>query len=202
MIFDYTEGIKNTSIKSYIYQNTHTMKTVLTFILIFLISFSTIGQVDAYSEDVKVCIKQNGTYDYYADVVDQMFTMLKQQYAAKKVPESVWQELETSKSDSMDDLSQMLVSAYRGYFSHDDVKNMNALYQSKSGQTMVNDANSLTASDKKKLGQFYESDTGQKILGSQDEMNKLMSKISEMWSSDMYRSAVAKLSEKGFTLQQ
>ncbi|MBT8304755.1 MAG: DUF2059 domain-containing protein [Bacteroidia bacterium] len=178
------------------------MKTVLSFIFIFLISFSTIGQVDAYSEDVKVCIKQNGTYDYYADVVDQMFTMLKQQYSAKNVPDTVWNELEASKSDSMDELSQMLVSAYRGYFSHDDVKNMNALYKSQAGQTMVNDAHNLSASDKSELGQFYESDTGQKILGSQEEMNKLMSKISEMWSSDMYRSAVAKLSEKGFTLQQ
>lgn len=198
----YSDSDKNPSIKLYIYRNTYIMKTVLSFIFIFLISFSTIGQVDAYSEDVKVCIKQNGTYDYYADVVDQMFTMLKQQYSAKNVPDTVWNELEASKSDSMDELSQMLVSAYRGYFSHDDVKNMNALYKSQAGQTMVNDAHNLSASDKAELGQFYDSDTGQKILGSQEEMNKLMSKISEMWSSDMYRSAVAKLSEKGFTLQQ
>jgi hypothetical protein len=67
---------------------------------------------------------------------------------------------------------------------------------------MVNDAQNLSESDKVVLSQFYESDTGQKILASQDEMNKLMSKISEMWSSDMYRNVVSQLSEKGFTLEQ
>jgi hypothetical protein len=178
------------------------MKTFLSLAIVLFISFSSYSQTDPYSEDVKVCLKQNGTYDYYADVVDQMFVMLKNQYAAKNVPAEVWKEVESVKSDSMDELSQMLVSAYRGYFSHDDVKNMNSLYKSQAGKTMVNDAENLTASDKVVLGQFYESDTGQKILGSQKEMNKLMSKISEMWSSDMYRNAVAMLSAKGFTLQQ
>lgn len=178
------------------------MKTLLSLLLLITVSLSSFSQTDPYSEDVKTCIKQNGTYDYYADVVDQMFTMLKQQYASKNVPGSVWKEVETVKSDSMDELSQMLVSAYRGYFSHDDVKKMNALYVSDAGQRMVNDAQNLSESDKVVLSQFYESDTGQKILGSQDEMNKLMSKISEMWSSDMYRNVVAQLSEKGFTLQQ
>lgn len=178
------------------------MKTFLSLALLFFVSITSFSQTDPYSEDVKTCIKQNGTYDYYADVVDQMFTMLKQQYSTKKIPANIWSELEKSKASSMDELSQMLVSAYRGYFSHDDIKKMNALYQSKTGQTMIYDADNLSEADKVVLGQFYESDTGKKILGSQAEMNKLMSKISEMWSSDMYRNVVAKLSEKGFTLQQ
>lgn len=178
------------------------MKTFLSLALVLFVSTASISQTDQYSEDVKTCIKQNGTYDYYADVVDQMFTMMKQQYAAKKVPTDVWKELELEKSASMDELSQMLVSAYRGYFSHDDIKKMNALYKSEAGQTMVNDAQNLTEADKAALGLFYESDTGQKILSSQKDMNKLMSKISEMWSSDMYRQVVSKLSEKGFTLEQ
>ncbi len=176
------------------------MKKFLTFILLVSLSTLTFAQTDPYSEDVKVCIKSNGTYDYYADVVDQMFTMLKEQYSAKSVPMSLWKELEDTKSESMEELSQMLVSAYRGYFSHDDVKKMNVLYQSKTGRTMIKDAQSLTEGDKVVLESFYESDTGKKILGSQEDMNKLMSKISEMWSSDMYRNVVAKLTEKGFSL--
>ncbi len=176
------------------------MKKIFTLILFVALSATTFAQTDPYSEDVKTCIKSNGTYDYYADVVDQMFTMLKQQYASKNVPETVWTELEEVKSSSMDELSQMLVSAYRGYFSHEDIKKMNALYTSNTGKTMVKDAQSLTEADKVVLGEFYKSDTGQKILGSQEDMNKLMSKISEMWSSDMYRNVVAKLNEKGFSL--
>lgn len=179
------------------------MKKLLSFLIIIAFTSVAFSQpMDSYSEDVKICIKSNGTYDYYANVVDQMFSMLKQQYSEKNVPETVWKELEETKTRSMDELSQMLVSAYRGYFSHDDVKKMNVLYKSSAGQRMVTDAQNLSESDKVALGVFYESDTGQKILGSQDDMNKLMSKISEMWSSDMYRNVVTKLSEKGFTLQQ
>jgi len=176
------------------------MKKIITFILFLTLSAHTFAQTDAYSEDVKTCIKSNGTYDYYADVVDQMFSMLKKQYASKDVPAALWIELEKTKPESMKELSQMLVSAYRGYFSHKDVKNMNTLYQSKVGQTMIKDAQSLSEGDKVVLGEFYESDTGKKIIGSQEDMNKLMSKISEMWSSDMYRNVVSKLSEKGFSL--
>ena len=178
------------------------MKKFFTLILFVAFSVTTFAQEDPYSEDVKTCIKSNGTFDYYSDVVDQMFTMLKQQYTSKNVPANVWVELEETKSESMDELSQMLVSAYRGYFSHDDIKKMNTLYQSETGRTMIKNAQGLTEGDKAILGQFYESDTGKKILGSQEEMNKLMSKISEMWSSDMYRGVVSKLSEKGFTLEQ
>ena len=178
------------------------MKKFFTLILFITLSAAMFAQADAYSEDVKTCVKSNGTYDYYADVVDQMFTMLKQQYASKNVPDSIWKEFEDSKSESMDELSQMLVSAYRGYFSHEDVKKMNTLYQSKTGRTMIKNAQGLTEGDKVVLGEFYESDTGKKIIGSQEDMNKLMSKISEIWSSDMYRGVVTKLSEKGFSLEQ
>lgn len=187
------------AVTNYVYlQKYFMMKKLFTFLMLITLVTQAVAQTDAYSEDVKTCIKSNGTYDYYADVVDQMFTMLKQQYASENVPESVWQELEQTKQASMEELSQMLVSAYRGYFSHDDVKKMMALYKSKVGQTMVHDAQSLTEADKVVLGEFYNSDTGQKILGSQEDMNKVMSKISEMWSSDMYRSVVTKLTEKGF----
>ena len=178
------------------------MKTFLSIFILLTVSITSFSQTDTYSEDVKICIKQNGTYDYYSNVVDQMFTMLKQQYASKNVPQSIWTEVEGVKSDSMDELSQMLVSAYSGYFSHDDIKKMKTLYKSNAGQTMVHDANNLSESDKEALSKFYESDTGQKILGSQDDMNKLMGKISEMWSSDMYRKVVAQLSDRGFTLEQ
>ncbi|MBU2939647.1 DUF2059 domain-containing protein [Lacinutrix sp. C3R15] len=176
------------------------MKKIYTLVLALIVSVTTFAQVDAYSEDVKQCIKSNGTYAYYENVVDQMFTMLQEQYASQNVPESVWVELKGLKTESLEELSQMVVSAYRGHFTHEDVKNMNALYATKAGQNMFKDASELTEGDKVALTEFYRSDTGQKITGSQDSMNDAMSKISEMWSSGFYRDIVDKLSEKGFNL--
>jgi len=176
------------------------MKKIYTLVIALLISTTIFAQVDAYSEDVKQCIKSNGTYEYYENVVDQMFSMLQDQYASQGVPETLWSELKGLKTESLEELSQMVVSAYRGHFTHEDVKNMNALYATKAGQNMFKEASHLTEGDKVALTEFYRSDTGQKITGSQDSMNESMSKISEMWSSGFYRSIVDKLSENGFNL--
>lgn len=182
------------------------MKNILTFFLALLVSTMSFAQdtavVDEYSESVKLCLKNNGTYNYYDGVVDSMFSHLKQQFADQKVPTEVWAELEAIKPQTLDELGQMVVSAYRGHFTHQDVKNMNALYKTTAGKKMINTATALTEGDKVALNEFYKSETGQKIVGSQDSMNASMMQITEMWSADLYKSVLAKLSEKGFTLEK
>ncbi|APY00920.1 hypothetical protein CLV86_0598 [Lacinutrix venerupis] len=175
------------------------MKKIYTVLLFFICASASFAQVDAYSEDVKKCVKSNGTMSYYEDVMEQMYDMLKVQFTDENVPEAVWAEIKKGKQDAMDELAQMIVSAYRGHFTHEDVKNMNNLYASKAGKNMFK-KDALTEGDKVVLNEFYKSDTGQKILGSQDSMNESMSKISEMWSSGVYRGVIAQLSEKGYNL--
>ncbi|WP_162182453.1 DUF2059 domain-containing protein [Lacinutrix jangbogonensis] len=170
------------------------------FIVLFL-SLSTLSfaQVDAFSEDVKECIKSNGTMSHFEDVMQQMYTMLTVQFADANVPDTIWIEVKKGKNEAMDELVQMIVSAYTDHFTHQDVKNMNNLYTSKAGKNMfLTDA--LTKGDKVVLNTFYESETGQKILGSQESMNASMSKISELWKSATYRNFIAVLSDKGYNL--
>ena len=147
-------------------------------------------------------IKRNGVHKYYANVVDEMFTMLKQQYASKNVPEAVWKDMESVKKLEMDELSQMLVSAYRGYLSHKDVQELNAMYYTEAGKTMIFDSQNLTDEHRRELSGFYNTETGQTLLAAQPEIDKLMSKISELWSSSMYRNVVKRLADRGFTLEQ
>ncbi len=182
------------------------MKNILTFLLALVVTTMSFSQedvvVDEYSEDVKLCLKNNGTYNYYDGVVDSMFTHLKQQFESQNVPNDVWVELESIKPDTLDELGQMVVSAYRGHFNHQDVKNMNALYKTTAGKKMINSATELTEGDKVSLNEFYKSETGQKIVGSQDSVNASMMQITEIWSADLYKNVLAKLSEKGFNLDQ
>jgi hypothetical protein len=175
------------------------MKNRLTLLLFLTFSVTSFAQVDGYSEDVKKCIKSNGTMNYYEDVLKQMYDMLSVQFTDANVPETVWAEVKKGKQAAMDELAQMIVSAYRGHFTHQDVKNMNALYASKAGKNMFK-SDALTDGDKVILNKFYDTDTGKKILGSQDSMNASMSKIAEMWSSGTYRGVIAMLSEKGYNL--
>lgn len=178
------------------------MKKVLAILALFLASSTAFTQTDAYSNDVKTMIQRNGVHAYYAQVVDEMFDMLKKQYASKNVPDSVWKDMEAVKQLEMDELSQMLVSAYRGYLSHNDVQELNAMYYTEAGKTMVFDAQNLTDAHRRQLSGFYNSETGKTLLTAQPEIDKLMSKISEMWSSSMYRNVVKRLADKGFTLEQ
>jgi len=175
------------------------MKSILTLVIALFISTNTFSQLDPYGVSVKKCITNNGTISYYEGVVDQMFLMLEQQFESQKVPENIWNEVKLVKIDAMKELSQMMVSAYRGHFSHEDVKNMNTLYSSKAGKNMFK-PEKLTESDKLALSEFYKSDTGQKVLGSQESITNSMSKISEIWSGDLYKSVINKLSKKGFNL--
>lgn len=175
------------------------MKKIVTLFCFLVVANIGFAQVDAYSEDVKKCIKSNGTIAYYENVVDQMFTMLQNQFKSQNVPAKVWTEVKAVKTDAMDELAQMIVSAYRAHFTHEDVKNMNRLYASKAGQNMFK-KDALTESDKAILKEFYATETGQKIVNSQDSMNASMSDISEMWSKDLYQSVIQKLSEKGYNI--
>ena len=175
------------------------MKSIFTLVIALIIYTGGFSQVDAYSEDVKKCIGSNGTISYYEGVIDQMFVMLEKQFESQNVPQNTWNEVKMVKTDAMKELAQMLVSAYRGHFSHEDVKNMNTLYSSRAGKKMFK-PEQLTEGDKVVLSEFYKSDTGQKVLGSQESITDSMSKISEMWSGDLYKSVIAKLSEKGYNL--
>jgi len=178
------------------------MKKLLVIALLFLTTSITFAQTDAYSEDIKTMIKKNGVYDYYSNVVDQMFTMLKRQYASKNVPDDVWEDIMSVKKIEMNELNKMMVSAYRGYLNHKDVQKLNAMYNTKAGKMMVSDAQNLTEDQRRELSEFYGTETGQVLLSSQEEIDKLMSKISEMWSSSMYRNVVKRLADRGFTLEQ
>jgi len=177
-----------------------TMKKIFSLVLLLTVSMTSFAQVDAYSEDVKKCVRSNGTLAYYENVMDQMYEMLSVQFKDKQVPETVWTEIKSGKAAAIDELAQMIVSSYRGHYTHQDVKNMNALYASQAGKNMFK-KEALTEGDKIILAEFYASDTGQKILGSQDSMNDSLSKISELWSSDVYRGVISILSNKGYTLK-
>ena len=175
------------------------MKKVIALLLFITLTTVTFAQVDAYSVDVKKCIQSNGTMSYYEDVIEQMYTMLEQQFESVNVPENIWTEVKSTKQNAMGELAQMIVSAYRGHFTHQDVKNMNILYASQAGKNMFK-KDELSEGDKVVLNEFYKSDTGQKIMSSQDSMNESMSKISQMWSGNLYRKAINFLSEKGYNL--
>lgn len=170
------------------------------FILTFLLITALIAQaqVDTRQTDIIKYLTVNGTYTQYSDAYDQMFDVIKQQFAAAEVPSSVWLELKQDKNDEVEKIVVLLSSAYRKHFSKEDITAMLSFYQTDTGKQMMADMNSLSPEQNKELTAYLRSDVGQKIEMLRPELVEDISQISEYWSRDLFMQTRKKLIEKGY----
>ncbi|WP_010522118.1 DUF2059 domain-containing protein [Aquimarina agarivorans] len=169
-------------------------------VLFFIISLQSIAQQPTLTESVTQYLNINGTTEQYEHAVSSLLVMLKQQYASKNVPDTVWDELSQHKPTAINQIKAMLVSAYRSHFDQVEINDMIDFYKTPTGQQMIKDQTKLTQEDRDKMSFFYNSPTGKKILDESDALNKSVSEISENWSRGLYKSMTALLAEKGYVL--
>jgi hypothetical protein len=103
------------------------MKNLILGLALTFSLFST-AQAEAYIAKVDTVLKPNGTVAYYDNVLDKLFNLLKENYTAQNVTDSVWKELEAFKPLALDNLVELLATAYLPLFTEADVKNMNTFY--------------------------------------------------------------------------
>ena len=174
-------------------------KLIITALLMLGLQFS-FAQTDPYIDTVKHYLSINGTQQQYEGAIDSMFEMLRKQFKDYKIPEAVWKELEGVKGKQVEEIKSILVSAYKAYFSSNDIKNMTVFYESAAAKQMLQDATKLTDVQRQQIGNFYDSATGQKMIASRDGLAKLEGEISMQWSGELYKSVLSKLAEKGYSL--
>lgn len=170
--------------------------------LFFTVGFTALSQERAYHEDVLQYLEVNGTRAQYSNAVDGLYDLLERQYVGQEIPETVWSELKKDAPKQVDRVLAMLVSAYRGTYEQEDIKNMLAFYKTNTGVQLLSDKTALSYEQQKEAAVFYNTTTGQKILSSEQEIASRVSEISEIWSRDLYRMTIDKLAEKGFRLPQ
>ncbi len=175
------------------------MKKLLTAIFIFT-SLSFYAQEASYQEIALKYLQTNGTAQQYEGAIDQLFGLLKQQYAGQNIPDETWATLRTESSGEVNKVMSMLVSAYRGTYEKEDLVNMLAFYETDAGRQLLTDKTALDYEQRKDASVFYNSPTGQKILTSEQQIAARVGEVSEIWSRDLYRSVTDKLAAKGFTL--
>ncbi|MBC8755914.1 hypothetical protein H2O64_14645 [Kordia sp. YSTF-M3] len=176
------------------------MKKLLIAVLLFVCVQTSFAQTDPYIENVKHYLTINGTQEQYEGAVDAMFVMLKKQFKDYKVSDAIWKELESAKKPQVEEVKAVLVSAYKAYFTMNDIKNMTVFYESTAAKLMLADPSKLTATHRQQIGNFYDSETGQKMIVSKDGLAKIEGEISMQWSGEFYKSVIHKLAEKGYSL--
>lgn len=175
------------------------MKKLLLSIFI-LTSLSATAQDVSYHSIALKYLQTNGTATQYEGAIDQLFGLLKKQYAASNISEETWASLRSEASGEVDRILNMLVSAYRGTYEKEDLINMLAFYETPTGKQLLLDRTGLTHTQRQEAAAFFNSPSGQKIVTSEKEVGSRVSEVSELWSRDLYRNMTDKLAEKGFTL--
>ena len=168
--------------------------------LFILTSFTAMSQEVSYHSIALKYLQTNGTATQYEGAIDQLFDLLKRQYADKSISDATWTSLRSESSSEVDRILNMLVSAYRGTYEKEDLINMLAFYETPTGKQLLLDRTGLTHAQRQEAASFFNSPSGQKIVASEQEVGSRVAEVSELWSRDLYRNITDKLAEKGFTL--
>lgn len=142
------------------------------FFLFLMASIFAQAQDGTYDGDVKHFIEINGTMSQYHTAVGQLTTMLQSQYKAGNVSETDWNEVRTLAKNSLVGLSDDLVVVYKKFFTHEEIQELNKLYENAVAQKFITNVLNLTAA-------------------SQD--------VSIVWSRSLYNQATDLLHEKGYS---
>ncbi|MFK7746764.1 MAG: DUF2059 domain-containing protein [Kordia sp.] len=175
------------------------MKKIFIVAILLTCVQTTVAQTP-YIDSVKQYLTINGTQQQYEGAIDAMFSMLKNRFKEYKISETIWTALENDKQKYVEDIKSVLVSAYKAYFTLNDIKNMTVFYESTAVKQMRSDKTKLTDTQRQQIMNFYDSETGLKMIASRDGLAKIEGEISQQWSGDLYKSVLSKLAEKGYSL--
>lgn len=119
------------------------MKYKLLFVFAFFFSFIN-AQNDSFSNDIRYFLEINGTMGQYNTAVSELTNMLREQYSAANVKESDWLEIQKIAVNSLEGLSDDLVVVYKKFFTQEEIKALNKMYETKVAQKFVNNVMSLS----------------------------------------------------------
>jgi len=173
------------------------------FLTLFsLICFSVVAQVDAFQRDIIEYLNVKGTYQEYTEAYDGVSDAVKNNFSASKVPEKLWEDMNTDRDRSLEDLIFFMSFAYRKHFTQNEINTMTNFYKTEAAQRMITQDGRLTDSDNNEIDAFFESELGQKITRKQPELAIDIKEISTQWKSDLFVEKMSFLVKKGYVPQQ
>lgn len=175
------------------------MKNILFLFLLFSTSI-VISQQQSYHDDAMRYFEINGTQKQYSKAIDEMFLLLKNQFSSYNIPDSVWDKLQKNKENSLLKIKSLLVSAYRSNFSHEELKELLAFYETPTGIQVANDVTKLTKEQKTEFAEFLTSTVGQKVQNQSQNLKNMVSEVSELWSRDLYKATLTRLKSEGYAV--
>ncbi len=141
-------------------------------VLFLALGLLTHAQERTYDEDIKLFIELNGTMGQYREGTSQLIVMLKEQYSSAGVSENDWLEAEQAAENSLISLKKDLITVYKKFFTHSEVKELVNLYSKDVAQKFISNVVPIT-------------------MASQD--------ASVVWSRSLYNELTDLLHAKGYS---
>ena len=118
-------------------------KLIMLLAMLFVINYAN-AQENSYDNDIKHFIEINGTIQQYKTAVSELTDMLKQQYKDANVKDNDWIEIKEVADSSLVGLSNDLVVVYKKFFTHNEIKELNTLYETAVAQKFIGNVINLT----------------------------------------------------------
>jgi len=119
-----------------------------------------------------------------------------------KFPLYLWEEMNTDRDRSLEELIFFMSFAYRKHFTQNEINSMTNFYKTEAAQRMITQDGRLTDSDNNEIDAFFESELGQKITRKQPELAIDLKDISTQWKSDLFVEKMSFLVKKGYVPRQ
>jgi hypothetical protein len=124
----------------------------------------------AKDAEIRKMIQVTGVEKTMKLVMNRMFESFKTQNSG--LPPDFWSRIETEINANLSDLIEQLIPVYAQYYSMDDLKAVNAFYQSPAGQHMIQ-AQSEIATASMEIGRKWGQGMGAKVMAEiQEEQAK------------------------------
>lgn len=178
------------------------MKKIILVLAITVLSsaFAKAQTQQSYQSLMMEYFKVSGIDAEYGQAYDQMMKMFKDAYQTQEIPASVWKKYEENKSASVAKLKGILASEYRSIFDDkQDLVNLIAFYNSNAGKQLRSNPNAMSEEDKMAYEEFRASNTGTKLFGRMDRINKAKETSSVYWSRELFCQVTGELKQMGYT---
>jgi len=173
------------------------MKSI--FLTLFsLICFSVVAQVDAFQRDIIEYLNVKGIHQEYTESYVGVIDAVKKNFKSSNVPENEWEEIQTDKDESLENLIFFMSFAYRTHFTQNEINNMTNFYKTEAAQRMITQDGTLTDKDNTAIDAFFESELGKKITAKQPELAIDIKEIATQWKSDLFVEKMSFLVKKGY----
>ncbi|PQJ30686.1 excinuclease ABC subunit B [Nonlabens arenilitoris] len=168
--------------------------------LVIFSAFAKAQSGESYQSLMMKYFEVSGIDTEYNAAYDGMMQMFKDAYQTQDVPASVWQKYDSNKTASVAKLKGILASEYRSIFDDkQDLINLINFYTSSAGKQLKSDPNAMSEDDKKAYEAFRVSNTGTKLFGRMDRINKAKETASIYWSRELFCQVTGELKELGYT---